>query len=161
MFTSVFTRENLDNLPDIDSYAFSEPLSNVTISSDQIYEQLKSLKSCKSAGPDGLHPKFLRETASELIKPLCLIFQKSLNESLLPVDWKLGNVIPIFKKGDCHSPENYQPISLTSVICKVFESIIRENIISHITSYSLFANEQHDFQPRRSCMTQPMAVTEY
>ena len=109
---------------------------------EQNYPQLKSLKPCKSAGPDGLHPKFLKETASELSKPLCLIFRKSLNESL-PVDWKLGNIIPIFKKGD---RENYRPISLTSVICKVFESIIRENIISHMTSNSLFANEQHIFQ---------------
>ena len=160
-FTSVFTRENVDDIPGIDQYGFSEPLSDISISSDQIYEQLKLLKPSKSAGPDGMHPIFLKETAAEICKPLCSIFRKSLDEGLLPGDWKVGNVKPVFKKGDRHSPENYRPISLTSVICKVFESIIRKNIINHMTTNSLFAKEQHGFQSGRSCMTQLMVATEY
>jgi len=63
-----------------------EPLSNITISSDQIYEQLKSLKPFKSAGPDDIHPMFLKEAAFELSKPLRLIFQKSLDKDYLPVN---------------------------------------------------------------------------
>jgi len=118
----------------MDSFHFSEPLTDVSITSEQKYDKLKLLKPCKSAGLDGLHHMFLKETVAELSKPLYLIFCKPLVNGLLPVDWKVGNVIPVFMKGDRHFAENYRPISLTSVVCKVFESVIRESIISHMNN---------------------------
>jgi len=144
-FTSVFTREDLDSILDIDSFHFREPLTDVSITSEQICEKLRSLKPCKPAGPDGIHPIFLPKTAAELSKPLYLIFRKSLDNGFLPVDWKVGNVIPVFKKGNCHSLENYRPISLTSVVCKIFESIIRENIISHMPLTICLLGSNMDF----------------
>ena len=70
-------------------------------------------------------------------------------------------MIPVFKKGDLSQPGNYRPISLTSTVCKVFESIIRNNIIRHMSSNALFAKEQHGFLPRKSCITQLLTATEY
>ena len=84
---------------------------------------------------------FLKETTAKLSKPLCLIFRKSLDGSLLPIDWKVKNAIPEFKKVTAILLKTID----SSVVCKVFESIIRENIIGHMTTNDLFAKEQDSF----------------
>ena len=61
------------------------------------------------------------------------MFIKSLETGTLPQDWKSAQVTPIFKKGNRHSPNNYQPISLTSPVVRLFESIIRDEIYDHLT----------------------------
>lgn len=61
-------------------------------------------------------------TAAQLCAPLTILLIRSLNEALLPEDWKRANVIPIFKEGEISDPGNYQPISLTSTVYKVLES---------------------------------------
>ena len=80
---------------------------------------------------------------------------------MLPEDWKTANAIPIFKKCEISDPGNYQPISLTSTLCKVLESIIRESIVEHMTSNNLISNTQHGFLPKRSCVTQLLTSMEY
>jgi len=70
------------------------------------------------------------------------------------MDWKLATIVPIFKKGNKASPSNYHPVSLTSVVCKVFESIIHEAMIDHLFNNNLLSHYQHGFLPRKSCMTQ-------
>jgi len=60
--------------------------------------------------------------------PFPIIFEESFNSSNLPNDWKTANIVPIFKKGHRANPSNYRPVSLTSVPCKLTESIIKDNI---------------------------------
>jgi len=67
----------------------------------------------------------------------------------------------VFKKGVSLDPGNYWPISLTSIVCKVFECIVREDIIKNLTSNNLLSNSQHGFLPKRSCTTQLLAAMEY
>ena len=133
----------------------------VNVTNDIVLNKLKNLKSSKSAGPDGLHPRVLREAAAQLCVPLTILFKRSLDEGLLPEDWKRANVIPIFKKGEISDPGNYRPISLTSAVCKVLESIIRESIIEHMTCNSLLSNAQHGLLPKRSCVSQFLTSIEY
>jgi len=92
------------------------------------------------------------------------VFKKSLSEGKLPADWKVANIIPIYKKGNKSSPRNYRPASLISVVCKVFESIIRERMLDHLFSNAGLdvimsawvptSEALHGFLPRKSCMTQ-------
>ena len=77
----------------------------------------------------------------------------SLQLKQVPSDWKYANVTPIFKKGDKSDPGNYRPISLTSQICKVLESIIRDNIVNHLNKHTLLLQSQHGFTKGRSCLT--------
>ena len=67
---------------------------------------------------------------------------------------------PFTKKVPKNLASNYRPVSITSVICKLMESIIRDHIVVHMSDNSLFANEQHGFVPRRECMTNLLSAME-
>ena len=79
---------------------------------------------------------------------------KSIAEGTVPQSWKKSHVIPIYKKGPKSDCGNYRPISLTSMICKILESIIRDHITEHIVQNSLLSSCQHGFVRGRSCSTQ-------
>jgi len=130
-FTSVFTKENTHNMPifkpNIDKCLYDFKISHIDMNN-----ALKSLKINKSPAPDGIHPRILRELADVLSKPLSDFFNRSLKKGKIPTSWKRAEVRPIFKKGSKISPGNYRPVSLTSVVCKVFESFIREKLFNHL-----------------------------
>ena len=77
---------------------------------------------------------------------------------MVPRDWTVGRIVPIFKKGDKHDPGNYRPVSLTAVLCKVLESLIRDELIRHLSDLELLACGQHGFRPKRSCNSQLVEV---
>jgi hypothetical protein len=116
-----------------------------------VQDQLKKLNPSKSAGPDGLHARFLREAQDELVRPLTILFNKSIQEGKLPQDWKCGQISPIFKKGKS-AAGNYRPVSLTSIACKMLEGIIRSALLDHMKA--TFTDCQHGFMSGRSCTTQ-------
>ena len=68
--------------------------------------------------------------------------------------------MPIYKKGGRDDPQNYRPVSLTSVPCKVLESIIRDQLMSHLLAENLLTEAQHGFRPGRSCATQLLLAIE-
>ena len=65
-----------------------------------------------------------------------------------------SHITPIFKKGDRTKSTNYRPVSLTCVICKVLEGIIRDHVTKHIEANKLLSECQHGFISGRSCSTQ-------
>ena len=93
----------------------------------------------------------------QVCKPLCLIYNQSLQLGQLPEDWKLANVslTPVFKNSQTEeltlqlSPA-YQ---LTSQACKVLESIIRDHIITFLSDKNIFCTQQHGFTYHKSCFT--------
>ena len=102
------------------------------------------------AGPDNLLPRFLIDYVAH---PLYLLFRKSLDESCVPNDWKCADVSPVNKKGIRNKVENYRPISLTSQVCKLFESIIRDAVVKYLETNLLIEDSQHGFRKGRSCLT--------
>ena len=93
---------------------------------DKVFAKLKNLNSDKSSGVDRVATHPLKMCAETLAGPLTLIFKKSIESSTLPTEWKEANVSPIFKRGSRTSVGNYRPVSLTSVPCKVLESLIKD-----------------------------------
>lgn len=159
-FSSVFTDEDTRDMPPCTRQNVESSLSDIVINKEDVYKRLQALNPNKSPGPDGFHPRVLKELAAELSEPLALVFEKSLRNGILPSDWKEAQVTPLFKKGERCSPGNYRPISLTSVVCKVMEGIVRDKVIEHLTENRLLSECQHGFVSGRSCTTNLIATLE-
>ena len=115
----------------------------------EIERRLKNLKVNKSMGVDNVHPMVSRECAVAFAKPLVILFRKSLIENKIPNLWKLALISPIFKKVSRTLAANYRPISLTSIVCKLLESIIRDEFLNHLILNKLLNPAQHGFVPHR------------
>ena len=91
---------------------------------------------------------------NEIAHPLAIIFRKSLDEGEVPKGWKVAEVTAIFKKGSVANAGNYRPVSLTSIVCKIMESIIRNHTMAFMNKHNIIPEEQHGFRQGRSCVTQ-------
>ena len=152
-FQSVFVKKNVSQLPDLDLEYNGTLLGNIEVEIEDVDNLLKKTNPSKAMGPDNIHPRILKECHSELALPVKLIIEESLRTGMVPSLWKLAKVCPIFKKGDRLDPLNYRPVSLTCVICKICETIIRNKIVDHLESNNLLSNKQHGFRQRRSTLT--------
>lgn len=158
-FASVFTNEGNSQLPDFAERLSSENhIHDVMLSADNILKQLKSINISKACGPDNCHPVLLKECANELYIPIHMIFCKSMDEGVIPDDWKLANVTCIYKKGSKMDPGNYRPVSLTSVVCKIMEKNVRAAILEHMKRHNLLSSSQFGFRNHRSTILQLLTV---
>ena len=108
-FESVFTKENLSNIPNMDltnGFVISG-MPDIAFSVDGIQRQLSKLDANKAKGPDNISPYILKHCANEISSVLQVIFTQSLNTGTLPSDWLQANICPVFKKGYRTSASNY------------------------------------------------------
>ncbi|MCP4460437.1 MAG: hypothetical protein GY816_20805, partial [Cytophagales bacterium] len=126
--------------------------NDIDFSTSRIRIILKDINVNKAAGPDGIHGKVLKNCREGIVYPLSCLFKISYNMGQIPAEWKLAHVVPIHKKGSKTSVENYRPISLTSLVMKVFEKVVRDELLSKC--HSKLNNNQHGFLPQKSCTTQ-------
>ena len=148
-----FTREGATDIPEPAPMEIGSMLEEVSIKVRDVKKKIRALRSDAAAGPDSIGPRVLQALQDELAPVLAHIFKKTLAEGAVPEDWKLANVTPIFKKGSKSEPGNYRPVSLTSVCCKLMESIMRDAITSHLDLNKLINKSQHGFSKGRSCAT--------
>ena len=159
-FSSVLTLEPPGPLPHLDERVVDNILQNIEITEELVFKKLSNLKQSKSPGPDGLHPRVLKELKAEVAKPLELIFNASLHSGEIPQDWRIANISPIFKKGKKNNPGNYRPVSLTSVSCKIMETFVRDAVYDHMKTNNLFTDKQFGFIRGRSTTTQLISALE-
>ena len=159
-FHTAFTRPTPgEELPDMDCLC-NENIRDIKVTPEIVKEKLEKLNKFKGSGPDNIHPHVLKETASSICIPLSLIFNESLEFGETPEDWRNANVTPIFKKGSRNDPANYRPVSLTSQVCKVLESIVKEQVLGHLEKNKLLSEEQHGFRKGRSCLSNLLTTLE-
>jgi len=151
VFKSHFTVDDGNNLRvnnkkcDVENVCFSESV---------IIDALKNIKTNSPAGPDLINPYFVSKTIKAIAKPLSIIFKNSYSSGSVPYLWKLANVSPVYKKGPPNLVENYRPVSITCLTCRVMESIIRRQWIRILIDEKIISYEQFGFISEKSCETQ-------
>ena len=144
-FCTMFTDENLTSLPEVEEGAFTGTwLDGFSVLPETVLKKLQDLKPGKSPGPDGWHPVFLKGIADLIAAPLALLFQKSLDEGYVPSEWRSACITAIHKKEAKDLCGNYRPVSITSIICKLMESIVRDQIVDHMLANNLPQPQLHD-----------------
>ncbi|XP_069709271.1 mitochondrial enolase superfamily member 1, partial [Phaenicophaeus curvirostris] len=155
-FASVFSRKEGRSVC-VQTQELEEHNEAPVIQEEVVRALLARLDSHKSMGPDGIHPRVLKELADVLAKPLSIIFQQSWKTGEVPLDWRPADVVPIYKKGRREDPGNYRPVSLTSVPGKVMEQVILSAIMKHMQENRVIRPSQHGFTKGRSCQTNLIA----
>ncbi|GAB0178662.1 mitochondrial enolase superfamily member 1 [Grus japonensis] len=108
-------------------------------------------------GPDGMHPRVLRQLAGVIARPLSIIFEKSWRTGEVSEDWQKANVALVLKKGKKEDPGNYRPVSLTSIPGKMMEQLILGVISKHVEEKKVMGSDQHGFTKGKSCLTNLIA----
>lgn len=153
-FQSVFTREDLGHMPNLDPDSFcADSLEIVTFTPEKLETALKSLKPNSSPGEDEIPAIFLNKCAAVLSHPLSAMMNGLLRQGKLPREWKNAIVVPIYKKGNKHLPENYRPIILTSTLCKCMEKVLVSEMAGFLLRKGIIPPSQHGFLPGRSTLT--------
>ena len=153
-FSSVFTKEDSSNIHNFDFNDKIPSLDNCFITVSDMENALNNLNPNKSPGPDNIHPKLLKNASKSLASPLKTLFDHSLLEGSIPSEWKCAEIRPILKKGDKTQPGNYRPVSLTSVVCKLMESFIKNVLNKHLIDNNILSKEQFGFVSGRNTITQ-------
>ena len=152
-FSSTFVKEPYGPLQK-EFYKNCENLiSDLNISNIEVKKLLQTVNISKSPGPDNINPKLLVSLADNqhFVTAITSLFVKCFETGSIPLEWKTANVVALHKKGSKSLASNYRPISLTCIMCKLYEQLIRKHIMNHVrTSIS---SKQHGFLPGRSCLS--------
>ena len=138
-----------------------ECLTDIEITEQISIDSIQELSSTSAAGPDGVPSSLLLKCAAELAPALKLMFSQSLTHGFIPSSLKRAAITPAFKSGTKTSPSNYRPISLTSTFIKVFERIIRKQVVAFMNRQGHLNNTQHGFRSGRLCLStgRPLHLT--
>ena len=126
-------------------------LHNISITPKMVRNVVMNLDLSKASGPDCIPVVVLKNCEPELSYILAELFNKCLKESCFPDCWKVSSVVPVFKNvGERSTAKNYRPVSLLSVVSKVFEKLVNNRIVDHLEKCGLFSDFQYGFRSSRS-----------
>ena len=127
---------NSSEFPSKLEYLTQSRLSSITFSKEDIAKMIQNLDPNKTHGHDQISIRILKLCSTSIYKPLEIIFNRSLETGTFPNDWKKGNVVPFFKKGDKQIFKNHRPISLLPVCGKIFEKLILNEIFKFFIRFN-------------------------
>ena len=129
------------------------------ISENDVLKLLHGLGPKKASGVDGISSRILKISASVVSPSLTLIFNQSIVTGIFPNDWKIARITPIFKSEAKDEMTNYRPISVISVVAKIAEKLIHDQIYSYLHNCNLLSKCQHGFRPLHSTVTALLEIT--
>ena len=119
----------------------------------EVRKMLKELKPRKATGIDGIPSRLLKDGADALASPLSAIFNLSIQQNVIPAEWKKAKVTPLHKSGAKDNPQNYRPISVLPVVSKVLERLIHKQLASYFDEHGLLCMSQSGFRRKHSTET--------
>ena len=126
-------------------------LHNLSITPKMVRKVVMNPDLSKASGPDCIPVVVLKNCEPGLCNILAELFNKCLKESCFPDCWKVSSVVPVFKNvGERSTAKNYRPVSLLSVVSKVFEKLVNNRIADHLEKCGLFSDFQYGFRSSRS-----------
>ena len=149
-----------------DLYQPSTPSSNPPTSAlsptieDWCKSSLSGLNINKGTGSDGIPASMLKLASSVIMKPICSIFNHSIQTSTFPTSWKHAIVHPLHKGGDPSSLSNYRPISILPACSKVLERHVKHQLYHHLSENGLIYPLQSGFRPGHSTTTSLLFCTD-
>lgn len=116
----------------------------------EIISIIKNLKSNSAPGIDDITTLIIQRCSKELAKPLVKIMNKIIDTGIYPEELKIAKVIPIFKGGDRTDASNYRPISILSIIAKIFDKIIDDRLMKFLKINKFISHKQFAFTENSS-----------
>lgn len=116
-----------------------------TVRACEVESIVSSLRQTKY-GNDTISVRVLKSIKSEIAPPLAMLINKSIYNAVFPRVFKVATVVPIHKKGDPTSPDNYRPISILPLFSKVFEKCISIQLLSYLKTFNILSPEQFGFR---------------
>ena len=141
-------------------YVTDKRLLTINFKTDNIEKFFENLNPNKAHGRDTISIRILKTCGDTICTPLDLIFKQSLTTGVLFLsEWKKGDIVPCYKKGDKQNLKNYRPISLLSICGKIIERLIFNETFSFFLANNLLAPIQSGFKPGDSCINQLLSIT--
>ena len=148
-----FITRSDDDTPTKGPICGNNSLSDISVTEERVKTSIDGLREFAAPGPDGFPPKLLKILQNEIALPLAILFRKSIDDGEIPDEWRDAHVTAIHKKGSKADPGNYRGVSLTSVIGKLMERMIKEDIDNYVEKNRLLSDTQHGFRSGRSPQT--------
>ena len=124
----------------------------------QIEVALSNLDSNKTTGHDLIPPKILKSASRELSHPLADLYNRCTESCDWPLHWKKGDWVPAFKKDNKQDIKNYKPVTVLTVIGKVFEQLLSKQLTSFIDSK--LSHNLTAYRKGQSCETSLIGLVE-
>ena len=152
-FSSVLTREYINALP-VPETMFegreSDYLRQLTVTPKMVVKKIWDVKDNKSPLVDGILPKLLLDIVEQISIPLAAMFNLSLEEGVVSLEWKEANIIPLFKTKRFKKQDRELGISgLTSVICKLLDRLTKDHLVNFWVKNNLINPSHQGFLKAR------------
>ena len=153
----------MKNNPTENTYELQNPglndIINVAFTYEEISNHIRSLKNNKSPGIDNILNEFIKHCPNELISIIVKFFNVILDSGIVPSDWTIGIIKPLYKnKGDINNINNYRGITLLSCLGKLFTSVINTRLYAYLTDENILGNEQVGFRAKHSTLDHIFAL---
>lgn len=136
-FKANFSRPDSSSIFAVNAPSACQPLSNAFFSDHFVLTHLRRVREGAASGPDGIPARILHKCAVAIAPFLASLFNVSLASGCIPLDWKNANIVPVFKSGVKEDVNNYRPVALTSVVCKLLEKMLSYSILEHFQTNGL------------------------
>ena len=129
-------------------------ISNIEIDYRKVDTAIRALSTHAAPGPDGIPTSIYKLWGPAMVHFLVLLFKMSMEAGLVPINMKKALISPIFKGGDKGLASNYMPVALTTHLSKIFERVIRAQMVKYLEDNGVLDVTQHGSRPGRSTLSQ-------